>query len=214
MNGGVWPRSLGFGFKIKCSQGLPCKRCATSGASCEYPAYVKRTEVPASTVRNLPDQSACRRAKKRQPDTVRYDVVQPEHDEAHTAQHRNVLLLESLLRDTERAYSVLTGASLKERSLDILTGNKPAFLLAAPAIVASASAQTPSNAREGGMEADLESSELEQMIENPLAMLAHVAKGSLRRADTEMVDVQGTGSFLPTTYDDVRPPDKYFSTGT
>ncbi|GAA5865185.1 hypothetical protein JCM8547_008306 [Rhodosporidiobolus lusitaniae] len=176
--------------KVKCSQGMPsCSRCLASGVECRYVQHA-------------------RRGRKR-------DITP------------NTLLIESILRTAERAYEAATGEEVEAKPLNVLRGFSPAQPLpplSAPAPSTSSLPRASTSAlpavseeevgasEEEEAEALVESGEdLQDIVANPLALLAHVARGPAHRCETTEHE-SGPPSF-PSAADAVTDAQQFFSSG-
>ncbi len=131
-----------------------------------------------------------------------------------------MLLLESLLRDAEQIYSLLTGDQVQARPLSALTGASIPATIPANNLPLLAPSAPPSDC---DLDEDIdealarqtlegEADGLTEWIENPLAILAHVAKAKGRKAEAT-TDEQGFAVFRPYEAENVTPAEQYFSTG-
>ncbi|KAI5476108.1 Zn(2)-C6 fungal-type transcription factor [Pseudohyphozyma bogoriensis] len=125
----------------------------------------------------------------------------------------NVLLLASLLRDAETAHSALTGETLAPKPLDVLRGTRSSTCTSPDSSTLPSAGAMPMEEDDdlSAEEGEAPTPGLEGVIENPLAVLAHIASGPQRKGETtehesgKATDWQG--------YDAVVSADQYFSTG-
>ncbi|KAM0750372.1 hypothetical protein T439DRAFT_326339 [Meredithblackwellia eburnea MCA 4105] len=201
--------------KLKCTGTMPCDRCAQSGADCEFPVFIKRG--------------------RKKPPTP------------------NILLLESMLRCSERAFSIVTNTQIAPKPLEILTGAAPAILSSSASSRASIpitsllstqplhhpppfqSPQTtpdypsddykihfPPTASTSMVKIDdsdatkghNSAADLTNVIENPLYVLAKVARG-IGNGGKETHDEEqgGVSGFEPEKFDEIVEDERFFENG-
>ncbi|KAI5480086.1 Zn(2)-C6 fungal-type transcription factor [Pseudohyphozyma bogoriensis] len=139
----------------------------------------------------------------------------------------NEILLEGLLDRAESAYTTVTGAAPAPtvRPLDDRTPVPPIFVSSSslPTATSTTINQPIHLTRHYQSNTDIEVDELEAggdgltglgtIIENPLAVLAHIAEGSAQTSTIATDEEQGRSSFDPKTYNEIMSSDQYFSTG-
>ncbi|KAI5474452.1 Zn(2)-C6 fungal-type transcription factor [Pseudohyphozyma bogoriensis] len=171
--------------KIKCTKEIPCRKCKDNGIQCEYPVFMRRGRKRPSTP--------------------------------------NEVLLESLLHKAESVYASVTGVRVEPRSIDVLIGSAPAPSITVPAMPSPLfkDLAVPNFTAPGDSDEELEDSNgddltnLGELIENPLAILANLADGPQSRRPATMArdEEQGTVSLDTKTYNDIVSSDQFFSTG-